>query len=73
MNVMSETTKTFSRVMPSATPTEAEIAEWEALPRDEQLARMRAFFADPACSQVSSSTMDDILREACAEAGIPHE
>ena len=59
-------------VMPSATPSEAELAAWEALPRDEQLRRMRAFFDDPACSKVSPNSMDDILRRARARAGVDH-
>jgi hypothetical protein len=69
---MTTTPDLLADVMPSATPTEAELLAWEALPRDEQLRRMQKFFDDPACSKVSTYTMDDILREACAEAGIPH-
>jgi hypothetical protein len=32
----------LSDVMPSATPSEEDIRRWEALPRDEQLRRLRA-------------------------------
>jgi len=46
--------------MPSATPSEAEIAAWQALPRDEQLRRLRLALAHPDCDRVSASTMDDI-------------
>ena len=56
------TTKTVDRntVMPSATPTEAEIAAWNELTRDEQLERMRAELHHPDCDIVSAATMDDI-------------
>jgi hypothetical protein len=63
-------TITISPVMPSATPSEAEIAAWQALPRDEQMRRMQAFFADPDCSRVSPNRMDDILKRARAAAGL---
>jgi hypothetical protein len=39
---MMKSTDAIADVMPSATPTEEEIRAWEALPRDEQLRRMRA-------------------------------
>jgi hypothetical protein len=54
----------LSAVMPSATPTDAEIAAWQALPRDQQLLRLRAALADPDCSEVSTSTMSDVLDQA---------
>jgi hypothetical protein len=47
---MSETTDKPTRVMPSATPTEAEIAAWAALPRDEQVRRYQEALAHPDCS-----------------------
>ena len=50
-------------VMPSATPTEAEIAVWRELPRDEQLRRMRQILASPEASTPSDATMDEILEE----------
>jgi hypothetical protein len=54
----------LSAVMPSATPSDAEIAAWQALPRDEQLRRLRAALSDADCSEVSPSTMSDILSQA---------
>jgi hypothetical protein len=53
-------TKTFPDVRPSATSTEAEIAAWQSLPRDEQLRRLRLELNHPDCSVVSSATMADI-------------
>lgn len=53
-------TETLSDVKPSATPTEAEIAAWQALPRDEQLRRLRAELAHPDTSIPGSLSMDDI-------------
>jgi hypothetical protein len=47
-------------VMPSAVPSEAEIAAWQTLPRDEQLRRLRLFLSQPDCDRVSEATMDDI-------------
>ncbi|API56775.1 hypothetical protein BMW22_35745 (plasmid) [Rhizobium leguminosarum] len=69
---MTTTTDFFPDVMPSATPTEAELAAWEALPRDEQLSRLRASFAAPASSQVGTRSMDDLLKEARAAADLRH-
>jgi hypothetical protein len=56
---MSDTT-TLPDVMPSATPSEAEIAAWQTLPRDEQLRRLRLILSHPDCDRVSETTMDDI-------------
>jgi hypothetical protein len=57
---MTDETLSHSSVVPSATPTEAEIAEWQALPRDEQLRRMRATLSHPDIDKVSTLTMDQI-------------
>jgi hypothetical protein len=57
---MSNDTLLNSKVMPSATPTEAEIAEWQALPRDEQLRRMQAALSHPDADKVSTLTMQQI-------------
>lgn len=59
-------TITFPDVMPSATPTEAEIAAWKSLPRDEQLRRLRLELDHPDCSVVSTATMDDITAKGRA-------
>jgi hypothetical protein len=47
--------------MPSATPTEAEIAAWNDLPREEQLRRLRQALTHPDCGIASSDSMADIL------------
>jgi hypothetical protein len=41
---MSQTTDKPTRVMPSAAPTEAELAAWADLPRDEQVRRYQEMF-----------------------------
>lgn len=61
---MSKANATLTAVTPSATPTEAEIRAWEALPRDEQLRLLRESLTQPECSMVSSDTMNDVLAEA---------
>ena len=59
---------TLPDVMPSATPTEAEIKAWQALPRDEQLRRMRLALDHPDCKRVTTATMADIREEGRARA-----
>jgi hypothetical protein len=61
---MSHTTDKPTRVMPSATPTEAELAAWAALPRDEQGRRYQEAFAHPDCGTLSGDSMSDILAAA---------
>ena len=62
---MSETltrpNKVMNKVMPSATPSEADIAAWNELTRDEQLRRMREYLSHPDSSTVSGDSMADIL------------
>ena len=50
--------------MPSATPTETELAAWAALPRDEQVRRYQEMFAHPSCNTFTTDTPDDILAAA---------
>ncbi|GLH82476.1 hypothetical protein SSBR45G_73850 [Bradyrhizobium sp. SSBR45G] len=53
------------RLLPSALPPgEAELAEWQALSRKEQLACYRAALLHPDCLRISTATMSDILAEA---------
>jgi hypothetical protein len=61
---MSKTTDKPTRVMPSATPTEAELAAWAALPRDEQVRRYQEALAHPDCSTPTDDSMSDILAAA---------
>lgn len=61
---MSKTTDKQTRIMPSATPTEAELAAWAALPRDEQVRRYQEALAHPDCSVPTSDSMSDILTAA---------
>ena len=55
--------KTLSDVMPSATPSEADIAAWKDLPRDEQVRRMRLALTDPERNRDSGKNMADIWAE----------
>ncbi len=57
------------RAMPSALPpSEAEVAEWNALTRDEQIARYREFFAHPDCSTFTDETAEEIIVAAQTQA-----
>ena len=62
--LMSQTTDKPTRVMPSATPTEAEFAAWANLPRDEQVRRYQEMFKHPDCNNFTTDTPDDILAAA---------
>jgi hypothetical protein len=54
-----------TRPVPSPRPpTEAELAAWQALSRDEQLARTRAVLQAPEAGRVSEATMADVLAAA---------
>jgi hypothetical protein len=58
-------TDATTRSVPSALPpNEAELAEWQALSREEQLARYREVLLHPDCQRISSATMNDIRAEA---------
>ena len=48
--------------VPSATPSDEEIAAWKALPRDEQVRRTQQALAHADCSKIGTATMDE-LRE----------
>ncbi|RXH17351.1 hypothetical protein [Bradyrhizobium guangzhouense] len=61
---MSRTTDQFANITPSATPTEAELEAWAKLPRDEQVRRYQALFAQPDCNTFTSDMPDDILAVA---------
>lgn len=69
---MTETIETLSRVVPSAVPSNDEIAAWQGLPRDEQLRRLQAKVTHPDCAAVSDATMSDILSRAQAAAKLRH-
>lgn len=53
-------TKIFPDVMPSATPSDADIVAWQSLPRDEQVRRMRLELSHPDCGAVGTATFDEI-------------
>jgi hypothetical protein len=69
---MTETIENLSRVVPSAVPSNDEIAAWQALPRDEQLRRLQARVTHPDCAAISDATMSDILSRAQAAAKLRH-
>jgi hypothetical protein len=57
--------ETTTRPLPSARPpTEAELAAWQALSRDEQLARTREALLAPDAARVSTASMTDVLTAA---------
>jgi hypothetical protein len=58
---MSQTTGKSTRTTVSATPTEAERAEWAALSREEQVRRYQELFQHPDCNTFTTDTPDDIL------------
>jgi hypothetical protein len=66
---MKDSTASRADVMPSATPSEEDIRAWEALPRDEQVRRMRATLTHPDCSTATDDSMGDILAAARARDG----
>ncbi len=60
---------TKTQATPSALPpTEAELAEWNALTRDEQILRYRDFFAHPDCEAFTEETAEQIIAAARAKA-----
>jgi hypothetical protein len=61
---MSDKIDTLDHVVPSAMPSEEDMRAWEALPREEQLRRLRASLSHSDCGTVSGATMKDILDEA---------
>jgi hypothetical protein len=53
------------QALPSPTPpTDAELAVWNGLARDEQLRRMRDALSSPACDRLAEASMSDILATA---------
>ena len=63
---MTDTIIRHSILVPSACPSDADIAAWNELSRDEQLRRMREYLTHPDCSTVSTATVDDIVARAQA-------
>ncbi|QOZ78177.1 hypothetical protein XH83_23750 [Bradyrhizobium sp. CCBAU 53351] len=61
---MSQTADQLTNIVPSATPSEAELEAWAKLPRDEQVRRYQALFAQPDCNNFTSDTPEDILAAA---------
>ncbi len=60
-------TEIATRPFPSAPPpTEAELAAWQALSRDEQLTRYREAPQAPDARRVSKATMADVLTAAAS-------
>ncbi|MDA9500911.1 hypothetical protein [Bradyrhizobium sp. CCBAU 11357] len=61
---MSQTTDQLANISPSATPSEAELEAWAKLPRDEQVRRHQALFAQADCNNFTLDSPDDILAAA---------
>jgi hypothetical protein len=65
MTIMTKPADVKARAMPSPLPpTEAGLAEWNALSRDEQIARYREYLTHPDCERVSKASMADVLTAA---------
>ena len=64
---MSKETATLSRIMPSAAPTPEELAEWHALPREEQERRFARALELGFQSPQAANDIDAIIAEAKAE------
>jgi hypothetical protein len=63
---MKDTADNLADLMPAATPSEEDIRKWEALPRDEQLRRLRAALTHSDCSTATPDSMSNILAIARA-------
>ena len=61
---MSQIPKNPIREMPSAIPTESQIAAWADMPRDEQVRRYQEMFRHPDCNSFTADTPEDILAAA---------
>jgi hypothetical protein len=61
---MRDVTSSNVHVLPSAITDEAEVAAWNALPRDEQVRRYRELLASPDCRTIIDDSMSDILAAA---------
>lgn len=47
-----------------ATPTDDDIRAWEALPRDQQLVRLRAMFDSAECNRLSHRPFAEVVAAA---------
>ncbi|MGV3549440.1 hypothetical protein [Rhizobium sp.] len=65
---MNGSADTLSRLLPSAAPSDADLAAWEKLPREEQLQRLQSQLIHRDCSVPSSASMADIRDRARAAA-----
>lgn len=62
-----EKIRTVDDITPSATPSAEEIRRWQALPRDEQLVRIKKALDDAAEGPRSNRSMQDIKDAALAK------
>lgn len=51
-------------------PRPAELAEWNALTREEQIERFAEFFAHPDCETFTDETAEDIIAAARQRAAV---
>jgi hypothetical protein len=59
-------TQTLTKVTPSAMPSDADIAAWQDLPRDEQERLMQEALAHPDCGQVGTASMAELRARGSA-------
>ena len=54
-----------TKLLPSALPaSEVELAKWQGLSREEQIARYREVLEHPDSLRISHATMNDVLAKA---------
>ena len=58
--------QTMTKVVPSAMPSDPDIAEWQDLPRDEQVRLMREALAHPDCSHSGNASMAELRARGAA-------
>lgn len=61
---MAKTRTLADTVMPSAAPTEEEIAAWNSLSEDEQIRRTVEYLNHPDCRTPSHLTFEEVLERA---------
>lgn len=67
---MSNDPALLSRIEPSAAPTEDELADWLALPREEQVKRISKSLEDGFNAPSASNDIESIIAEARADLGL---
>jgi hypothetical protein len=59
-------TRTLTKFIPSAMPSDADIAAWQDLPRDDRVRLMQEALAYPDCGQVGTASMAELRARGSA-------